>query len=266
MKRLFLFDMDGTLTPPRQKMDINCELMITNIQRSGSEVGIITGSDMNYIKQQCSGMFDMSLTNVNKIHFLPCNGTKYYFNKQLVYSNNMSEYMGTKNWRALIGFLVDLQRELCQTMPASFPLTGHFFDYRESTLNWCPIGRNANQKDREKWESLDQDNALRLPLMERIRDVLSSMDVEITVKLGGDTSFDIFPAGWDKTYPLENTDIFSSYDEIYFVGDRCGKNGNDYEIYSHPKVNGYETTGVLDTLNIVNKILEKIVSYDDKHP
>ena len=51
MKSIFLFDMDGTLTPPRQKMPIDIEIMLKTIQESGSEVGIITGSDMNYIKQ-----------------------------------------------------------------------------------------------------------------------------------------------------------------------------------------------------------------------
>ena len=46
--------------------------------------------------------------------------------------------------------------------------------------------------------------------------------------MGGDTSFDIYPEGWDKTYAFKN---FKDYDKIYFVGDRCGPDGNDFEIF-----------------------------------
>ena len=42
MKSIFLFDMDGTLTPPRRKMPIDIEIMLKTIQESGSEVGILS--------------------------------------------------------------------------------------------------------------------------------------------------------------------------------------------------------------------------------
>ena len=45
--------------------------------------------------------------------------------------------------------------------------------------------------------------------------------------LGGETSFDIFPVGWDKTYALSH---FPD-SKIWFLGDRCGDNGNDKEIF-----------------------------------
>ena len=59
MKNIVLFDMDGTLTEPRQKMGIQMEQQLLKLQESGYEIGIITGSDMNYVKQQCSGLFDL---------------------------------------------------------------------------------------------------------------------------------------------------------------------------------------------------------------
>ena len=79
------------------------------------------------------------------------------------------------------------------------------------------------------------------------------------VKYGGDTSFDIFPVGWDKTYALEQTNILSDYGKIHFIGDRCKQNGNDYELFIHPKTIGLETTSPEQTIKIVNKILHSIV-------
>ena len=63
--------------------------------------------------------------------------------KYKIYSKNMREYMGDGAWHRLITFLVEKQCDIVSKLGVTMPLTGHFFDYRESTLNWCPIGRNA---------------------------------------------------------------------------------------------------------------------------
>ena len=179
MSTLFLFDMDGTLTPPRQSMSINIEMLLGRIQNEGHDVGIITGSDMDYVKQQCSNIFDMPLLNASKIHFLPCNGTKYILNERVIYSKNMKQELGTDNWRLLITHLLSLQNELCYEMTSSFPLTGHFFNYRESMLNWCPIGRNATHEDRKLWEELDKDGKIRKPLLEKIREFTNPLEMNL---------------------------------------------------------------------------------------
>ena len=262
---LFLFDMDGTLTPARQKMPIANEVMLGRIQHAGSEVGIITGSDMNYVKQQCATLFDLSLIYTDKIHFLPCNGTKYILDNDVIYSENMQEYMGYENWNSLVQFLLQQQCQLCVSPQVQLesdyklPLTGHFFNYRESLLNWCPIGRNANKEDRDQWEYYDKDSRIRKVILKRVNDFLKTIDCDVTVKLGGDTSFDIFPKGWDKTYPLERTNYFDNYSKIYFIGDRCNPNGNDYELYNHPKTIGFETQSPENTIEIVNKLLSENV-------
>jgi phosphomannomutase len=258
MKTLFLFDMDGTLTPPRQKMQYRVERMLSDIQMAGADVGIITGSDMNYVRQQCSIIFDVSPVRREEVHFLPCNGTKYIFGDKELYSNDMIKELGETNWRRLVNQIILLQYNLIQEHKLSFPLTGHFFNYRESTLNWCPIGRNAKQSDRRIWEELDTNASIRKPILEKLRNFLSGQDFKtpVTVKLGGDTSFDIFPEGWDKTYPLERTSLFDKYEKIYFLGDRCTPTGNDFEIFHHHRTEGIETDGPTTTVKIVNKILE----------
>ena len=240
-------------------MPMNVEILLGRIQESGHDVGIITGSDMDYVKQQCSTLFDMSLMSTEEIHFLPCNGTKYIRNGRTIYSKNMKDEMGTDQWRLLMTHLLCLQNELCYEMTCSFPLTGHFFNYRGSTLNWCPIGRNATTEDRKLWEELDKDGKIRKPLLEKIREFVNPLGMNLSIKLGGDTSFDIYPTGWDKTYPLTASDYFDNYEKIYFIGDRCDPNGNDYELYKHHRTESYKTTGVNHTCEIVNKILSSNV-------
>ena len=263
MKKVILFDMDGTLTPARQEMDINTEMCLRDAQQKGFEIGIITGSNMNYVRHQCSRLFDLSLIDASKVHFLPCNGTKYILDDKMIYEKNMRDYMGEKLWNRLMTLLVVLQTDL--VLEHSIPLTGHFIDYRGSTLNWCPIGRNAEKQDRDKWKEMDSNYKIRKSFLKQLKTLvhtqcthlgdLRASDVELTVKYGGDTSFDIFPLGWDKTCVLDMFDIFFDYEQIYFIGDRCEQDGNDYEIFEHPKTIGFKTNSPDETIKIVNKII-----------
>ena len=67
-----LFDMDGTLTLPRKKIKSET---IQSLKRLSSiaRIGIISGSDFEYIIEQCSAMFDMGCVSINDVDILPCN-------------------------------------------------------------------------------------------------------------------------------------------------------------------------------------------------
>lgn len=72
-------------------------------------------------------------------------------------------------------------------------------------------------------------------------------DLNLKFSIGGQISFDVFPAGWDKTYCL--TYIHEGeYDEIHFFGDKTFVGGNDYEIYTHPRVIGHSVKNPADTV------------------
>ncbi len=71
--------------------------------------------------------------------------------------------------------------------------------------------------------------------------------LNLTYSIGGQISFDVFPQGWDKTYAL-NYIKEGEYDEIHFFGDKTFPGGNDYEIFTHPRVLGHTTTSPEDTM------------------
>mgnify|MGYP003637515101 CR=1 FL=1 len=257
MKKIILFDMDGTLTPARQAMSVEVANELYNVQKAGFEIGILTGSGLDYIKQQCKPMFEHELLNWWDIHYLPCNGTKYYKLEQhgmkLVYEENMAKYLSESRWKVLMRIVLGLQSSLINTYE-DIPLTGNFISYRGSTLNWCPIGRQAEDSDRSAWIELDKTHSIRQEWLNLARSKFDATCLgDVMIKLGGDTSFDIYPKGWDKTYAFTN---FAHYKEIYFIGDRCEGNGNDTEAYKLAGELGYSTTGPEQTIEIIKKILE----------
>ena len=69
--------MDGTLTEPRKKIDSKTIFSLRNLFQY-FDIGIVTGSDLEYIRQQLDLMFDVGGISLDKISLFPCNGTKYY--------------------------------------------------------------------------------------------------------------------------------------------------------------------------------------------
>ena len=255
MNNIVLFDMDGTLTEPRKVIESDIVPALRELCKI-TEIGIVTGSDYDYVRQQIGTLLENTELRY-RIHILPCNGTKYYpppniANKeyQIAHQVNMREKLGESNFRAIIRYLLQRQHLL---FVYDLPVTGHHINYRGSLINWCPIGRNANDNDRRTFIEFDTktSNTFREDEINgfQVR-IMRDMNINnIVIKMGGDTSFDIFPKGWDKTYCLKH---FPNH-KHYFVGDRCERNGNDWEIYEALRGVGraFKTSGPQETSRII---------------
>ena len=263
-KHIVLFDMDGTLTEPRKLFDRTLLEPLRELSKY-TEIGIVTGSDYDYVKEQMDLLIRFSEVRF-KTHLLPCNGTKHYLPPEfsddtykLFHENNMREYLGSACFRQIVMILSGRQEEACYS---PIPLTGHFINYRGSMINWSPIGRNANEEQRKKFQQYDNcvEPTFRQRELDKIKHKINlrCQTNDIVVKLGGETSFDIYPKGWDKTYALKH---FTDY-ECWFVGDRCDGDGNDKEIYELllEKERAYKTTGPAQTYSIIENIIGRMLS------
>ena len=118
---IVLFDMDGTLTEPRKSFVPFLSSPLWNLGQV-ADIGIVTGSDYDYVKEQCSHLInDHSIRYC--LHILPCNGTKWFtppasskeehnFTKEV----SMEKELGKTNYRNLIEVLLKLQSLHHQSM------------------------------------------------------------------------------------------------------------------------------------------------------
>ena len=141
----------------------------------------------------------------------------------------------------------------------AFPATGHFISYRESLLNWCPVGRLANDDDRRQFVSYDQRNEVREENLKYLRD--TKLSKVLSFSMGGNTSIDIYPKGWDKTYALNHCEGLTPW----FVGDRCtAPNGNDKPLYDKIKETNperaFEVKTTDDTMKIIDSIILELIN------
>ena len=148
--------------------------------------------------------------------------------------------------------MFDFQSELLLFYPG-IPLTGTFFHYRGPLLNWCPIGRIASLDQRNTWKEYDHGSSIRKEYMELLKTHIATHDIPVSIALGGSTSFDIYPTGWDKTYVMNH---LTDYEEVYFIGDKCMPGGNDKTLYDllMPEGRAYETGGPSETIRLISKI------------
>ena len=238
-KNIVLFDMDGTLTEPRRSIEAPMVECLKQLSKH-AEIGVVTGSDYNYVMQQMKVLFETAYPIAREIHWLPCNGTKYYRLDsgawEQLHGIDMRVHLGEAKFAELMKLIIEQQ---CHISDFRIPLTGHFINYRGSMINWSPIGRNAGPKDRKEFIKSDLSHGqttLRHQYLTRMK--LKVDPKKIKVKLGGDTSFDIYPVGWDKTYCLK---FFEDYNK-FFIGDRCYPDGNDYELFRMLSPAAWETS------------------------
>ncbi len=259
---IVLFDMDGTLTPAREAADIPIAVALNELSRHAM-IGIVTGSHYSYLQQQCESILNSLIgPDLARVLLFPCNGGQFYkwsgSGWQLLSDKNMCSHLGEEKFSELIKSCVYVLNAALEDMTdEQWKLSGHFVEYRGPMINLCFPGRQATKPARKKFQQIDTAQGVRSKALLRLQGKLQFEDIQgLECKLGGNTSIDIFPMGWDKTLALEHLKEFN----VWFVGDRCTGNGNDREIYEYAcqTKQGFQTSSPAETVTIIEKILKTI--------
>jgi phosphomannomutase len=261
------FDMDGTLTEARKNISDEMIAAINDLSKY-CHIGIVTGSGFSYVEEQVGDLFgeDQDRLDGGSIGLYPCNGTQSWWhngeNFQLDSEASMIREIGEQNLRDLCSFLLQQQLACISDFP-EMPVTGDFIVNRGSMLNYCPPGRSCSNSQRKKFTDLDAQRGIRLQVFRRLKTYLEQKGIGCVAALGGNTSIDIYPEGWDKTYVLGHY----NFTKASFVGDRCFEGGNDKTIYDELNKGdnsvAYATTSPEHTIKIIREKLIPHFSYPE---
>lgn len=240
---LFLFDVDGTLTKPRQRISEDLKNFLLNKVKTRVQVGLVSGSDYSKIVEQMDGE---SVTN--EFDYVFCeNGVVQYRQGKLKSSESILSYIGESTLQRVINFALGYMSRL--ELPAK---RGNFVEFRSSMINICPVGRSCSQAERDEFSAFDKQHNVRAKFVEALQNEFK--DSKLSFALGGQISVDVFPKGWDKTYCLKHLEG-ENFSEIYFYGDKTSLGGNDYEIYNDERTKGYTVISPEDTKEQLKKCL-----------
>ncbi|KAI5170327.1 phosphomannomutase [Pancytospora epiphaga] len=238
---LFLFDVDGTLSPSREKAPSEIIAMLKHLKKH-INIAFVGGSDLpkqvEQIGEDCLEIFDYGF---------PENGVQFYKNGKIEKSDDIIKHIGEKRYMKIVNHILYLLSK------AKCPVKrGTFIELRRSMINVSPVGRSCSKDERVQFFEYDKKHETRKKLCAKMSAKLKKYGLQAVI--GGQISIDIFPQGWDKTHCLQHV----KESKIVFFGDMTEFGGNDFEIYNHHRVSGIRVNGPEDTLKRVNEELEKL--------
>jgi HAD superfamily hydrolase (TIGR01484 family) len=244
MKKLIVFDLDGTLAESKSPLDTEMATLFTALLNI-VKVAVISGGDWpQFEKQMLSNLpHDEHLKNLS---LLPTCGTKFY------------RY--ADDWKKIYSedFTVDEKKKINSSLKqaiesAGFKFTkvwGEQIEDRGSQITFSALGQQAPIEEKKKW---DTDFTKR----KKIKALLDKLIPEFSVRLGGTTSVDVTKPGIDKAYGIRKLrdTLNITFDEMIFIGDALFPGGNDYPA---------EETGVVSIRvrdpNESKRVIEAIVA------
>lgn len=202
----FIFDVDGTLTPSRGKMDPDFQKWFIEWQKTHNSY-LVTGSDYEKTLEQVG----QEVIDNCKMLFNCC-GAEVRKDGEIIYAST---------WTPSSTLLEALERELEES---DFPVkTGKHIEVRTGLVNFSVVGRNADSLQRSTYVKYDEDTGERLTIALKLEREFDDIDFVI----GGETGIDIHPTGRDKRQVLEFIDRSNS---TVFFGDKTLPGGNDYPL------------------------------------
>ncbi|XP_028935375.1 phosphomannomutase 1 [Ornithorhynchus anatinus] len=239
---LCLFDVDGTLTPARQKIAPEVAEFLQEL-RGRVKIGVVGGSDYSKIAEQLGEGDEV----VDKFDYVFAeNGTVQYKNGRLLSKQTIQNHLGEELLQELINFCLNYMALL--KLPKK---RGTFIEFRNGMLNISPIGRSCTPEERIEFSELDKKEKIREKFVAALKTEFAGKGLRFS--RGGMISFDVFPEGWDKRYCLDTLGK-DSFDAIHFFGNETSPGGNDYEIFDDPRTVGHSVVSPQDTVQRCREI------------
>ncbi len=217
MKKLIVFDLDGTLAESKAALDAEMAALLSRLLGI-VKVAVISGGDWpQFEKQVLSALpHDGRLKNLS---ILPTCGTKFYQYEggwKKLYSEDFTAREKEK-------IIHSLQEVSDHSGFKAEKVWGDVIEDRGSQITFSALGQEAPLEAKKQW---DPDFAKR----KKMKESLDQLIPGFSVRLGGTTSIDVTKPGIDKAYGIRKLrdTLGIGIHEMIFVGDALFPGGNDY--------------------------------------
>jgi len=236
--KIIMFDVDGTLTKPRQVIDDDTKAFLVRLMQI-YHVFIVGAGHCERIYHQLNKLDGLILYgNYGLSCAIGVNGELKYLYKEDV------SHLIDENIEKIFN---DIRNKNGYTEFKGFSYETH----STGMITFALLGTEADIKEKM---TFDIDKQKRLKMLPDLTQHLP----EYEVLIGGTSSFDILPKGYDKSYAVNK--ILEKYKkidkkEVIFIGDDWNISGNDF---------GVKTTGVrcvkISNVNNVISLIRFLIS------
>jgi len=135
---IVLFDVDGTLTKPRNEATKDMKVTLQELRKRVS-VGVVGGSDLKKIQEQLG-----EHAEVEYDYLFSENGLAAYKDGKILAVTSLKAHLGEEKLKKFINFT------LLYLSQIDIPIKrGTFIEFRNGMLNVSPIVRNCSQEERD---------------------------------------------------------------------------------------------------------------------
>ena len=216
MKKLIVFDLDGTLATSKQAIDDDMRRLFVELLDIRS-VAVISGGDWPQFERQLLGQLTPSDTFA-KLFLLPTSGTKFYRFDRVWTQIYADTFTSDERQRVKDA----LARAVSDSGLADDGVWGDQIEDRGSQITFSGLGQQAPPDAKAAWDpDIQKRNKLKALLDRALPD--------FAVRIGGSTSIDVTRPGIDKAYGIRKLAKLSGFGlpEMLFVGDALYPGGND---------------------------------------
>ena len=243
MKKLIVFDLDGTLAESKASLDAEMTAIFSRLIDT-VKVAIISGGDWPQFEKQVLSHLTAE-KHLKNLSILPTCGTKFFRYKhgwKELYAENFTDDEKKEIISSLDEAVKESHTEVARTW-------GEQIEDRNTQITFSALGQKAPLDAKKVWDP-------KFAKRKKIKKILDKSLKGFSVQLGGATSIDITKPGIDKAYGIrklkEILDIKIS--EMIYVGDALFEGGND-----HPAMTtGVDCIQVRDP-NETKKVIEAII-------
>jgi len=245
MKKLIVFDLDGTLAESKASLDAEMAKLFSKLIDT-VKVSIISGGDWpQFEKQVLSNLTEEK--HLKNLSILPTCGTKFYQYKKGSWKKLYSEDFTDEEKKKIID---SLNEAIKQSKTKVDKTWGEQIEDRGSQITFSALGQAAPLDEKKLWDP-------KFVKRKKIKAILDKLIPEFSVQMGGATSIDVTKPGIDKAYGInklkEVLDIKIS--QMIFIGDALFDGGND-----HPaRKTGVDCIQVRDP-DETKRVIEAIIS------
>jgi phosphomannomutase len=217
MKRLIVFDLDGTLAASKSPIEPEMVALLDSLLAIVRVAVISGGSWLQFERQLLANL--IAGEHLERLSLLPTCGTQFY-EYDSTWQQRYSESFDDQDRRAILAALELVVRE--SSIEAN-PTWGEQIEDRGGQVTLSALGQQAPLAAKMQW---DPDFSKRQVMKTRLEQLIP----QFSVRLGGTTSIDVTRQGIDKAYGIGKLrDIHGiAIDEMLFIGDALFPGGTDY--------------------------------------
>lgn len=207
---IYVFDMDGTLTPARLPMTAEFAIKFYEWQKTHKSF-IATGSDYAKVEEQ------LPLSVINAFTGVYCSmGNVLKAQNKVLYQKDFSPSAQ----------LMKRLEEFRAKTSYPGPLFDNYIECRIGMVNFSVLGRDCPYTERERYSAWDKEARERVCIQQKLLKEFPDLDIAV----GGSISMDITSKGCGKGQVAHHLRQTYPDEEIIFFGDKTFKGGNDYEL------------------------------------